>query len=63
MSRALDKREIYDDFLSSFSLKPYDMTPHLNSLIETFQMRDHKVCFYAELTKIIANYHQIHLEL
>ena len=35
------------------------MTPHLNRLDETFQMRGHNVWFYAELTKILPNYHQI----
>ena len=29
------------------------MTPHLNGLIETVQMRDHNISFYADLTKII----------
>ena len=33
------------------------MTPHLNSLVETVQMRGDYICFYAELTKIIPNYH------
>ena len=37
----------------------YVMTPHLNCLIETVQMRGHNICFYAELTKIISNYHKI----
>ena len=35
------------------------MTPHLNRLIETVQMKGHNICFYAELTKIIPNYHKI----
>ena len=35
------------------------MTPHLNRLGETVQIRGHNICFYAELTKIIPNYHQI----
>ena len=35
------------------------MTPHLNRLVETVQMRGHSICFYAELTKIIPNYHQM----
>ena len=35
------------------------MTPYLNHLIETVQIRGHNICFYAELTKIIPNYHQI----
>ena len=61
-----------DDF-SYFSLKPYVVTPHLNhqcshkhnvvtphlNLLETDPMRGHNICLYAELTKIISNYHQI----
>ena len=41
------------------------MTPHLNRLVETVQMRGHNICFYTEVTKIISNYHQIlpYLEL
>ena len=35
------------------------MTPHLNRLVETAQMRGENICFYAELTKLIFNYHQI----
>ena len=35
------------------------VTPHLNGLVEMAQMRIHNICFYAELTKIIPNYHQI----
>ena len=35
------------------------MTPHLNHLVETVQMMGHNICFYAELTKIIRNYHLI----
>ena len=44
---------------SYFSSKPYVVTPHLNGLDETVQMRGHNICFYAELTKIIPSYHQI----
>ena len=44
---------------SYFSPKPYVVTPHLNRLDKTVQMRGHNICFYAELTKIIPNYHQI----
>ena len=33
------------------------MTPHLNRLNETVQMRGHNICFYAGLIKIIPNYH------
>ena len=32
---------------------------HLNRLLETVQMRGYNIDFYAELTKIIFNYHQI----
>ena len=35
------------------------MTPHLNRLDETVQMRGHNLCYSAELSKIISNYHQI----
>ena len=55
---ALDKGE-FDDNISYFSWKPYVVTPHLNRLVETVQMRGHNISFYSELTKIIRNYHQI----
>ena len=32
------------------------MTPNLNGLIDTVQMRGQNIWFYAELTKIIPNY-------
>ena len=35
------------------------VTPHMNCLVETVQMRGHNICFNAELTKIIPNYYQI----
>ena len=35
---------------NNFSLKPYVVTP---------QLEGHNICFYAEITKIIPNYHQI----
>ena len=54
---------ITEDNFSYFSLEPYVVTPHLNRLNETVQMRGHNICFYAELTKIIPNYHQILLLL
>ena len=44
---------VFDDNFSYFSSKPYIVTPHLNRLFETVQMRGHNICFYAELTKII----------
>ena len=60
--RALDKRKyliiIWDNF-SYFSMKPYVVTPHLNRLKETVQIRGHNICFGAELTKIIPDYCQI----
>ena len=37
----------------------YVLTPHLNRLVKTVQMRGHNIHFHAELTKIIPNYHQI----
>ena len=42
-----------------FSSKPYAVTPHLSRLDEMVQMRGHSICFYAELTKTILNYHKI----
>ena len=57
-SRALDKREYLMIFFL-ISHQNYVVTPHLNRLIETVQMRGHKIYFYAELIKIIPNYHQI----
>ena len=35
----------------------YVATPHINHLVETVQMWGHNIFFYAELTKIIPNYH------
>ena len=35
------------------------MAPHLNPLVGTVQMRSQSICFYAELTKHVPNYHQI----
>ena len=50
---------VFDDNFSYISSKPYVVTPHLNRLIETVQMKCHNICLYAELTKIIPNYHKI----
>ena len=47
---------IIEDNFSYFSLKSYIVTPHLNRLNKTVQMRGHNICFYPELTKIIPNY-------
>ena len=49
---------IIEDNFSYFSLKPYVVTPHLNHF-KTVQMKGHNIRFYAELTKIVSNYHQI----
>ena len=49
---------VFDDNFSYFSLKPYVVIPHLNHLVKTIQMRGHNICFYAELTKIIAHYEE-----
>ena len=46
--RALDRRRclmIIQNNFSYFSSKPYVVTPHLNGLIETVQMRGHNICF------------------
>ena len=43
---------ITEGIFSYFSLKPYVVTPHLNRLVETVQMRGHNM-FYAELRKKI----------
>ena len=51
--RALDKKEYLMIIFSYFSSKPYVVTPHLNRLFETVQMRGHNICCHAELTKII----------
>ena len=45
-SRAPDKREyfvIIRDNVCLFSIKTYVVTPHLNHLIETVQMRGHNI--------------------
>lgn len=39
------------EYFSYFSLEPYVVTPHLKRLDETVQVRDHNICFNAELTK------------
>ena len=49
-----------DRSCSYFSSNQYVVPPHLNCLVETVQMRGHNICFYAELTKIVLNYHQIY---
>ena len=36
--------------VSYFSLKPYVVTPYLNRLVGTVQMRGHNICFKPELT-------------
>ena len=54
--RALDKREYLMMIFSYFSSKPYVVTP---SSEPSHRMRGHNICFYAEITKIISNYHYI----
>ena len=51
-TRALEMREYSDEIFFYMSLKPYVVTPHLNSLVETAQIRGQNICFYAELTKL-----------
>ena len=46
--RALDKREylvMIKDIFSYFCIKTYVVTPHLNRLDETVQMRGHNIWF------------------
>ena len=50
---------IIEAYFSYFSLKPYVVTPHPNRLVETIQMKGYNIRFYAELIKIIPNYHKI----
>ena len=59
MEAELRSQTVFDDNFSYFSSKPYFVTPHLNRIIQAVQMRVNSICFYAELTKIIPNYHQI----
>ena len=57
--RALDKRR-YLMIIFFISHRNHNVvTPHLNRLVKTVQISDHNICFYAELTKIIPNYHHI----
>ena len=57
--RALDKQEylviIRDNFCLVY-IKTYVVTPHLNRLIETVQMRGHNICFRSKIRKIIIKY-------
>ena len=50
---------IIEDNFSYFSLKPYIVTPHLNRLDKTVQMRGHNICFMwnkQKLSLIIIKY-------
>ena len=44
------KEGVFDDHFSYFSSKPYVVTPYLNRLVETVQVKGHNVCFYDKLT-------------
>ena len=47
-SRAVVKREylmIIRDNFCQLCMKPYDVTPHLNRLVETVQLRGHNIWF------------------
>ena len=52
-ARALDKTDYLMLIFFYCSSKPYDVTPHLNRLVETVQMRGCNICFYAKLTKYL----------
>ena len=58
--RALDKREYL--MIIFLNCNNYVVTPHLNRLIKTVQMRSYNIRFYAELTKIIPYYGTSYLE-
>ena len=47
-------------FRYGITIYGFTVTPHLNRRVETVQIRGHNIWFYAELTKIIPNYHQKH---
>ena len=42
--RAINSTEYLMIIFSYFSSKPYVVTPHLNRLIKTVQMRGHNIC-------------------
>ena len=46
---------LWDTFTLPFTIETIccDVTPHLNRVYETVQMRGNNICFYAELIKII----------
>ena len=39
---------VFEDIFSYFSSKPYVVTPYLNRLVETVQMRGHDICFFMQ---------------
>ena len=49
--RAIDKMEYLMINFSYFSSKPYDVTPHLNRLDETVQMRGSQYMFLCRINK------------
>ena len=49
---------IIEEKFSHFSLEPYVVTPHLNSRLETVQIRGNNM-FSCSIIKIIPNYHQL----
>ena len=62
ISIVLDKREylviIRDNFVQIL-VKTYVVTPHLNRLDKTVQMRGHNIWFHSKIRKIIPNYQLI----
>ena len=47
---------IIKDNFCYFCIKTYIVTPHLNRLVETVQMRGHNIPFRWEITKIFIKY-------
>ena len=44
----LKRGGVFDDNFSYFSLEPYVVTPHLNCLVQTVQVRGNNICYYTE---------------
>ena len=57
--RVPDKREYLMMFFLTSHQKPYVVTPHLNRLYETVQLKGHNICFNGKLVKIFPHYHHI----
>ena len=59
---ALNKGSIRNNYSFS-SLKPYVVTPHLNYLVETVQVKGHNICFKQKVSLIIIKYSLLSIAL